>query len=83
MPAFRCNSCQGTYRDTQADGTLYFHACPPTPNPLFQPDTAKPLPDPRESIERPNKRDENITVDAQGKAAGIKAAGAGRIQTGP
>ncbi len=83
MPLFRCNTCRGTYRDADATGAPYFHACPPIVNPAFQPDTAKPLPDPRETIERPNRRDENITVDAQGKAAGTKAAGTGQTQIGP
>ena len=25
----RCITCQGTYATTQADGTSYFHVCPP------------------------------------------------------
>lgn len=29
MASFKCNSCGGTYSDTQADGTSYFHACAP------------------------------------------------------
>lgn len=29
MNQFRCLSCQGTYFDSSADGTLYFHVCPP------------------------------------------------------
>ncbi|HLZ44703.1 MAG TPA: hypothetical protein VKQ05_03400 [Gemmatimonadales bacterium] len=24
-----CNTCKGTYPDVQADGTSYFHQCPP------------------------------------------------------
>ncbi len=84
MPAFRCNTCQGTYRDIAADGSLYFHACAPIVNPAFQPDSAKPLPDPRETIERPNKRDENITrASLAATTPAITAAGAGRTQIGP
>ena len=46
---FKCNGCGGTYSDSQLDGTLYFHACPPLP------------PDENAVVaERPNKRDENI-----------------------
>ncbi len=83
MPLFRCNTCQGTYRSPQSDGAIYFHACPPTPNPLFQPDTAKPLPDARETLERPNKRDENFVPGTLATTPAIIAAGAGRTQTGP
>lgn len=25
----KCSSCNGTYTPVQADGTLYFHRCPP------------------------------------------------------
>ncbi len=27
MSKWRCNSCGGTYSDTQADGSLYYHVC--------------------------------------------------------
>jgi len=29
MPLYRCNACGGTYRDADARGVSYFHACPP------------------------------------------------------
>ncbi len=84
MPLFRCNACQATYRDVAADGRLNFHACGPIPNPAFQPDETKPLYDPRETIERPNKRDENITrASLAATTPAITAAGAGRTQIGP
>ncbi len=84
MAAFRCNACQATYRDVAADGSLYFHACAPIPNPAFQPNAAKPLPDFRETVERPNKRDENLTRASLATSTPvIVAAGAGRTQIGP
>jgi ssDNA-binding Zn-finger/Zn-ribbon topoisomerase 1 len=57
---FKCNSCGGTYADTQADGTRYFHACSPVVNPAFQPDPTKLTHDARETIERDNARNENM-----------------------
>jgi hypothetical protein len=62
----RCRSCGGIYYAVQDDGSEYYHVCPPVPG-----DT------PGSWRERPNKRDENITVDNQGRRVGIKAQGAG------
>jgi hypothetical protein len=84
----KCKSCDGTFEPTQRDGSQYFHACAPIPNPALQPDPGKPAYDPRETVERPNKRDENIDDspaavkaaprDANGNPLlGPKAAGAG------
>lgn len=56
----RCNSCGGTYAPTQADGSRYFHACAPIANPAYQPDPQKGPVNLQQTIERPNKRDENI-----------------------
>jgi hypothetical protein len=50
------------YQDQQADGTPYFHACPPLANPGYQPDPLLPRYDPRESIERPGRRNENLVA---------------------
>jgi hypothetical protein len=63
---FRCGSCKGTYSDTQRDGTIYFHACAP-------------LPPDKDGIQEevPNKRDENLSLDARGRLQGIVAEGAG------
>lgn len=63
---FKCNTCGGEYFDTCADGSLYHHACPPLP-PTKQ----------GNEPERENKRDENIAVRANRRAAGIKAEGDG------
>lgn len=71
MSQWKCNSCGAGYSDTQADGTVYFHSCSPLP-PNAQGVQA----------EHANKRDENITLDSRGRAAGIKAAGLGVTQTG-
>jgi hypothetical protein len=29
MPKRRCNACGGEFRDTNGDGSRYFHVCPP------------------------------------------------------
>jgi len=87
MPT-QCKSCNGIYEKTQRDGTLYFHACAPVANPAYQPDPTKPNFDTVETIERAQKRDENIDDSpAAATAAGrdknpnaplpIKAAGRG------
>lgn len=84
----KCKSCQGTFEPAQRDGSLYFHACAPVANPKYQPDESAPQYDPRETVERANKRDENIDDspaavkaaprDANGNPVlGPKAAGAG------
>lgn len=49
MARWRCQSCGGTYSDTQRDGTLYFHACPPDH-----------IDERGERVPIPNRRDENI-----------------------
>jgi hypothetical protein len=76
MPT-KCSTCNGTYTPLPASNEQYFHACPPIPDPLFQPDPAKAAFHPNETIERANKRDENLVLDATGKVTGIKAVGAG------
>lgn len=60
MP-IKCNSCGGIYSTTQPDGSRYFHACPPIPNPAYNTDPKKGAVDLRETIEQPNKRDENVS----------------------
>ncbi len=68
----RCQSCKGEYERTQRDGARYFHACAPLANPAHQPDPAAPAFDPRETVERRNKRDENLVIDAaSGKVRAI------------
>jgi hypothetical protein len=77
MPT-KCNSCGGTYETILADGSLYFHACGPIPNPAYQPDPKKGPVNRTETIERPNKRDENVTgIDPNTNQPIIKSAGAG------
>jgi hypothetical protein len=62
----------------QPDGSRYFHACPPIPNPAFNADPKKGPVDLRDTIERANKRDENIShIDANTKQPVIKSEGAG------
>jgi len=65
---YKCGACGGEYSAVCADGLLYFHRCPPT------------LDSEGESTgERPGARDENIAVDAWGRAQRIKAEGLGRV----
>ena len=66
MATFQCKACQGTYSDTQQDGTTYFHACAP-----LSPDENL------NQAERPNRRDENIALRRPGSPLGIKAEGLG------
>lgn len=54
----RCNACGGVYVPQQEHGT-YYHACPPIPNPAFQPDPGAKGYDPRETIPLPGGRNEN------------------------
>ena len=60
MPVHRCNTCNGVYQTVQAENAAYFHACPPEKNPAFQPDPTKGPVVLVETIERANKRDENV-----------------------
>ena len=63
---FQCLACKGTYSDTQRDGSLYMHACPPLP------------PDKNGvEAERPNKRDENVVTGRNDRTMGIRLEGAG------
>lgn len=62
----QCLTCNGVYQPSQTDGLAYFHACAPTGVDA----QGKP-------IERPNKRDENLTTDRSGNLTGIKSAGDG------
>jgi len=63
---WKCNACGSTYRDTQPDGTTYFHGCAPTP-----PDAQG------VQHELPNRRNENILVDVRGRVLDITADGQG------
>jgi hypothetical protein len=77
MPT-KCNSCAGTYEPTPPDGSRYYHACPPIPNPAYQPDPAKGAANLQQTIEHPNKRDENISgMDPATKLPIIVSAGTG------
>lgn len=77
MPS-KCNSCGGTYSPIQADGLQYFHTCPPIPNPAYNPDPTKGATNFQLTIERPNKRDENVIGhNPETKQPIIVSAGAG------
>lgn len=91
----RCNSCGGVYAPVQADGTSYFHVCPPVPQ--FFDDTGAPITADaadgilklggtvyRRDVERPNQRDENVMPDpAKRGATKAKAEGAGAVAFTP
>jgi len=64
----RCNTCQGVYQPLQRDGVRYFHACPPVYDPVTE-----------LSVERADKRDENILQDAKTLRVSIKAEGRGAV----
>lgn len=66
MTRWRCNACKGVYSDILPGGYSYAHACGPLA-------AAKKLPE----RERPNKRDENVLADRDGKVLGIRSEGAG------
>jgi hypothetical protein len=63
---FQCLACKGTYADTQTNGMLYHHACPP-----LRPDKYG------VEAERPNKRDERVFENRHGRLTGIRLEGAG------
>jgi hypothetical protein len=76
--ATKCNTCGGTYTSVQPDGSHYFHACAPIDNPAYQPDPKKGAVNLQQTIERPNKRDENITgTDTVTSQPVMVSAGAG------
>ncbi len=57
---FRCNACGGEYSDVQADGSIYHHACPPSP------------PNKKgETPEREIRRDENVARRRRGSAVRV------------
>ena len=66
----QCVSCGGIYRPLQADGTSYFHTCPD--GKVAVPDVLDPVTGavkvPRVLTPTPNPRDENVKLDATGKA---------------
>lgn len=95
MATRRCNSCDGTYETVLADGTRYFHACPPIHRARVRRglveqvvDLADVLPtDDRLAevfVARLNHRDENVQVvgtDTSGSAVTApKADGAGAAE---
>lgn len=61
MKRRRCKCCGGEYSPVQSDGSLYFHACPPTTRPAERMEGVPPVKVVvTESEERPNKRDERL-----------------------
>lgn len=63
---FECRSCGGTYAEASSNGAPYTHICGP-------------LPMDKHGVERerPNKRDENVVIDSQGRTLGIRSEGDG------
>ncbi len=71
MTRFACGTCRGEYSDTQPDGTLYFHACPPVRGPRAFLPADHPDFYAGDIRERFDKRDENLvggpSFDAEGR----------------
>jgi len=88
MPIFRCKACQSVYVNPQRDGTSYFHTCAPIHNPAYEAQFTLDVDGNRihkgplnsaipESLEHPNKRDENVVTQPDGKTV-PKTPGTGR-----
>jgi len=67
VPRFQCESCGGHYNETTHSGAVYMHACAPIQHPK----------DPQRTLERKNRRDENLATDRYSRVTGIRAEGAG------
>jgi hypothetical protein len=85
---FRCLACDGTYSDPGPDGMHYYHACPAEMlNARYQPDPTQPDHDPRATVPRPRRRDENLLPQEpppehgqrEPRPARIRAGGAGAV----
>jgi hypothetical protein len=88
MARYQCKSCEGTYESPQRDGASYFHSCAPIHNPeydaQFTVDANGDLiaqgevdPDIPEMLEHPDRRDENVVRQSDGKMS-PKREGKGR-----
>ena len=86
----QCLSCGGIYSPTNADGTAYYHACPPLSAPELAAVVAKgkiALPAgetvdvaiARRSYERANKRNENPPSTSPADAGKLTSPGAGVV----
>lgn len=89
-----CNACHGQYEPIQADGTQYFHRCPPlSAHELEAAVTAGKVTLPAgettddavalRSYERANLRDENLRATRGKDAKAMKAEGAGVLELEP
>lgn len=90
----QCKSCSGVYAPIQADGSSYFHVCPPlseaevaaavAAGKLVLPGAETPsIAVQKRTYERTQKRDESPVPNANPKlAATMKAAGKGTIDLG-
>jgi hypothetical protein len=73
---YRCPTCRGEYQDPLPDGSRYFHACAPVANPAYNLDPNAGPVDPRPTLERPAKRDENpvftAATDEEGRLVPVR-----------
>lgn len=87
----KCLSCGGTYNATLADGTQYFHRCPPLSLEELTAAVAAGKVDlpkgetvdeafERRVYERAHFRDENLTSTHEQDAGKMRAAGAGVVE---
>lgn len=65
---FQCQTCKGVYTDIGTDGMIYTHVCGPQ-------NTEQPGP----TVDRPDKRDENIDTNRSGVLLGIVSEGLGVV----
>lgn len=89
----KCSSCGGVYPDVLADGTSYFHRCPPLSRVELdaavkagkvQLPAGETVDDAimRRTYERGNLRDENLKATRGPGATQMKAAGDGAVDIG-
>jgi len=86
----KCVTCGGVYVSVLADGTRYFHACPPLTDVevstalSLDPDATKQTPAQRATVAaasrvRPGARDENVPSTKSDDVGKLKAIGAGTV----
>ena len=75
-----CNSCGGTYPDTDRDGAPYYHACSPEVATHAVCDASGAVREPEKRTPRENCRDERLAPAVEGEAPRIVSEGAGRVK---
>lgn len=75
----KCNTCGGIYRPVLADGSAYYHACPPTrvKTPAVVDAKTGDVITPAQLEQLPNRRNENVCVDRESGAVSLISEGLG------